>query len=138
MKRLYLGAIAAAVALWACQGDPTASLRGGPFQLRVTPDVMFISEGDARTVEVLATDEQLNPLPLSVTGTSGDEAIFTVEADTLPPTNNVRSRFFVSALDPGQATLTLQGGGLSKGATINVLPVAFAGAIPSSCGPRHF
>jgi hypothetical protein len=54
--------------------------------------------------------------------------VFTVTSDTLPPTNNVRSRFFVSALEPGQATLAVAGGGISKNATINVLPLFFTGA----------
>ena len=55
--------------LLACQGDPTASLRGGPFLITATPDLMFISEGEERSVIASVEDEQLNPLAVDMTAT---------------------------------------------------------------------
>jgi len=134
MNRFYVGAMAVAVGLLACQGDPTASLRGGPFLITATPDLMFIAEGDERSVVVSVEDEQLNPLALDVTATSANPSVFTVRSDPLPATNKARSAFIVTAVAPGQAALTLMGGGLSKTATVNVLPLAFGGA-PSTTTP---
>lgn len=128
MKRLLISASAAALGVWACRGDPTAALRGDPFRVTVAPDVMFIDEGDQRTVEVTVSDEQLNPLAFTATATSMNVDVFTVRADQLPSINSARRRFFVTALTPGQAMLSVQAAGLTQSATVNVLPVAFGGA----------
>lgn len=127
MKRLYFGAMAV-LGLWACQGDPTASLRGGPSRLTVLPGVIFISEGDDRAVEVTVQDNQLNPIAAGVSAASANTAVFTVRSDTLPPTNFVKSRFFITAIAPGRAMLNVTGPGVTDEATVNVLPLAFTGA----------
>jgi hypothetical protein len=95
---------------------------------------MFVSEGEERSVIVGVEDEQLNPLALDVTATSANPSVFTVRRDTLPATNNARTRFIVTAVAPGQAALTLAGGGLTRSATVNVLPLAFGG-VPSTTTP---
>lgn len=136
MKRLVIGAIAAGVVLvaaGACEGDPTAGLRGGPSILSLNPDQMFINEGATRGIEVTVRDQQLNPVPAAVSATSSAPAVFTVVPDTsVPSADGARFNFVVTAVAPGQARLIVTAAGVTDTALISVLPLAFNGAVSKS------
>lgn len=132
MKRLSIGAIFAGAVLGAsaCAEDPTASLRGGPRSLSVSPRVLFISENATASLLVIPRDEELNPVALSVTAASANQAVATVEADAARPSPDTSfSAFTVTAVAPGRTTINLTAGSLTGAATVNVLPLAFGGAI---------
>jgi hypothetical protein len=139
MKRLVIGAIVAGVVLvaaGACEGDPTASLRGGPSVLSLNPDLIFIDEGDTRGVEVTVRDQQLNPVPGTVSVSSNTPAVATVEADTsVPSADGARFNFVVTAVAPGQARLIVTAAALTDTVLVNVLPLAFGGAA-STASPQ--
>src|SRR5947207_16009043 len=69
MKLRLIGAIlvGAAVAAWACKGDPTAGLRNGAAALSVTPSIVVVDPGTVVAVTVEVQDAQLNPLIADVT-----------------------------------------------------------------------
>src|SRR5437899_6369994 len=64
MKLRLIGAIlvGAAVAAWACKGDPTADLRNGAAALSVTPSIVVVDPGTVVAVTIEVQDAQLNPL----------------------------------------------------------------------------
>jgi hypothetical protein len=136
MKRLVIRTIvvgATLLAAAACAGDPTESLRTGPSILSLSPNVMFIAQDSTKSLEVTVRDQQLNPVPLPVSVSSRDPAVFTVAADTgAPSVDGARFTFVVSAVAPGQSRLIVTAGGLTDSATITVLPTAFAGALSST------
>ncbi len=135
MKRLDFRAVVglAFLVAAACQGDPTADLRGGPAILSLNPNLMFIDKGDTRGFEVTVRDQQLNPVSASVTAISTNAAVFTVEPDTtVPSADNARYSFIVDALTTGQARIAVSGGGLADTATVSVLPVVFPGVAVGS------
>jgi len=119
MKRLHIGAFLAVLAfvVWACKGDPTSSLRGGPALLSVTPGAFFVKAGsDPLPMVVIPRDAQLNPVALDVAAATANAAIATVKVDT--------SRVFVDGAThaflvtptgtAGQSTYILVTGGSLK------------------------
>jgi hypothetical protein len=138
MRRRYKRAICAAFAFatLACAGDPSKSLRSGPFLLSVAPTVAFLNPTKSVSIVVVVRDEQLNPVPLAIAATSANPATATVEVDTsrhFP--DGATQGFLVTAVAPGQTTLTVTAGGLTGSIVVNVVPVTFGGAL-SSTTPR--
>src|SRR2546430_14882748 len=74
MKLRLIGVIlvGAALAAWACKGDPTADLRNSPASLNLSPSKLFIDTGSTGSLLVTPRDAQLNPLNGDVTVTSAD------------------------------------------------------------------
>lgn len=138
MKRLdfrTLVVVLLAAAL-GCKGDPTADLRTGVSQLALNPDLMFIDQGTTKPFEVVARDQQLNPVAAEVTLTSLDQAVVTVAVDSsVPSADNAHHDFIVTAVSVGQTKIVATSGGVSDTATATVLPVAFSGAL-SSTAPK--
>lgn len=130
MKRLSISAILAAAVfgMSACANDPTASLRTGPHLLSVSPRVLFMSEDSTASLLAIPRDEELNPIALPVTAASGNQAVATVQPDADRPSPDTSfTAFVVTAVSPGQTTITLTAGGLTATTTVNVLPLAFGG-----------
>src|SRR5260221_1840356 len=130
MKPLSIGAVfaGAALAALACRGDPTSALRGGAKSIDLSSNIVFISAGDARPLEVVVRDEQLNPLAAQVTVTSGDVSIVTVALDTtVPQANGATHNYTMSAVAPGRTKVTVQSSGLTDSVVVSVLPINFAG-----------
>jgi hypothetical protein len=125
MKPRHIGAILAglAFAAWACKGDPTAGLRGGPTSLTVVPEVVFIDPGATKSIEVSARDAQLNPVVLDVTATSAAPAIATVAVDTTRPFPDAsRHAFIVTGVGAsgGSTVVRFQGGSLKDSSIVNI------------------
>ena len=135
MRREHKRAVCAAFALatLACASDPTSELRTGPTILSITPTVAFLDPAATVAVVVVARDDQLNPVPVTITATSGNSAIATVEVDTARHfPDGATQAFIATGVTPGQTTLTVTGSGLTGTVTVNVVPVAFNGALSSA------
>jgi len=127
------GCAAFAFATLACAGDPTSELRTGPTGLSVTPTVAFLDPAATVAVVVVARDDQLNPVPVTITATSANSAVATVEPDTARQfPDGATQAFIATGVTPGQTTLTVTGGGLTGTVTVNVVPVAFNGVLSST------
>ncbi len=134
MKPLSIGAVfaGAALAALACRGDPTSSLRGGAKSIDMTSNVVFIDAGDARQLEVVVRDEQLNPLVADVTVASLNPSVVTIAVDTtIPVANGATHHYTITAVAPGLTKITVQSSGLADSVIVSVLPVNFAGALSS-------
>jgi len=132
MKRQHMRALCAAFAFaaLACAKDPTDSLRTGASQLSVTPTVAFLDPGSSVSIVVVARDPQLNAVPVTLSATSANPATATVVVDTARHfPDGATQAFLVTAVNPGQTTLSLTGGGLTTAATVNVLPPVFDGTL---------
>ena len=135
MKRLDLRSVVVVIlaAAAGCKGDPTADLRTGVNTLALNPDLMYIDQGSTKGFEVVARDQQLNPVAAAVTVTSADEAVVTVAPDTsVPSADGAHFDYIVTAVGPGQTKLVASASGVSDTATVTVLPTSFAGTFSSS------
>ncbi len=122
-------ALVAVFATVACKDDPTATLSGGATRILISPNPVFLSEGGTGTFTASAVNDALRPIPAEITATSGDVAIATVAPNNDNPDPNGTTQLFnLAALVPGQVLVTVNAAGLSSQDTVNVLPLAFAGA----------
>jgi hypothetical protein len=136
MKRVEFRTMVAVLvfgAVASCKGDPTADLRGGPAQLSLNPNLMFIDQGTSKGLEVVVRDAQLNPVAATVTATSSDPAVLTVAPDSsVPSADNARYNFSITAVGPGQARVLVSSGGISDSTSVTVLPTSFNGTFSST------
>src|SRR4051794_32390183 len=88
MKRWLSGSVvlATSVGLWACSGDPTNSFRNGASGLVATPTSVFLTEGETKEVLVSATDDQGNPLPITLEASNVGPGITVVRDENYLPT----------------------------------------------------
>lgn len=129
MKRLDLRSVVVVIlaAAAGCKGDPTADLRTGVNSLALNPDLMYIDQGTTKGFEVVARDQQLNPVAASVTVTSADQAVVTVAPDnSVPSADGAHFDFVVTAVGAGQTKLVASASGVSDTATVTVLPATLA------------
>jgi hypothetical protein len=69
-------------------------------------------------------------LAANVTVSTINAAVATVAADTtIPSPNGSEHNYIVTGVSPGQTKLVVTSGGLADTATLNILPVTFAGAL---------
>jgi hypothetical protein len=133
MKRVYGFLTGVVLAIGACKGDPTSSLRNGPASLTVKPNTFVIDTGQTEALVITIRDAQLNPVAGTVTVTSANQTIAKVVRDTtLPPVDSSKASFQVTALSPGQTKLMVNGAGVIDSAVVNVLSVAFTGVLSST------
>jgi len=128
MKRQYMRAVCAAFAFaaLACAGDPTKALRTGPFLLSLQPTLTFVDLGKTVSLVVVARDEQLNPVPLTITATAANPAIATVEVDTARHfPDGATQGFLVTGVSLQHTKVTVTGGGLTDSVVVDVLPLVF-------------
>jgi hypothetical protein len=118
--------------LLACNGDPTASIRDdNPPEIISDPSVLFLTQGESKTITVQLVDAQGNQLPADFEATPGGSQV-TVTQDTtfLKTTNgsnlNTKERFVVASGDAGQTTITVTGGGATKDVPVSVIPTGVA------------
>jgi hypothetical protein len=118
--------------LLACNGDPTASIRDdNPPEIISDPSVLFLTQGESKTITVQLVDAQGNQLPADFEATPGGSQV-TVTQDTtfLQTTNgtnlNTKERFVVTSGDAGQTTITVSGGGATKDIPVSVIPTGVA------------
>lgn len=136
MKRLFIGSILAALAaavVSSCRGDPTASLRTGLKSIAVNPSLIFMSEGDVKSISASPLDDQLNPVDATVSASSQDASVVTVaENPDAPSPTNSEGNFTLTGVAPGRTNVDFSSGGVTGTAVVNVLPASFAGAISSA------
>jgi len=135
MKRLDFRTVVVVLlaAAAGCKGDPTADLRTGVSSISLNPDLMYIDQGSTKGLEVVARDQQLNPIATAVTVTSADPTIVTVAVDSsIPSADGAHFDYIVTAVGPGQTKLVATAAGVSDTASVTVLPTSFNGAFSSS------
>jgi len=138
MKRSMCGLvlIAAAAVLWACNGDPTESLRAGE-QILATPASVFLDQNESEFVTVELVDGQGNAIESDFTAQNIGSGI-TVEEDTtfVQLTNGsritTRERFSVVGLTPASTSFELVSGGNSITIPVRVLPISFGGTFSNA------
>ncbi len=129
-------ALVAALATVTCKDDPTASLSGSATRLLISPNPIFLTEGEAKTITVSAVNDNLRPVRATITASSPDPSVATVAADNgAPDPNGTSQKFTVTSLAPGQVLLAVSGAGLSSQDTVNVLPLSFNGTA-STASPQ--
>ena len=125
MKPLSIGAVfaGAALAALACRGDPTSSLRGAAKSIDMTSNVVFIDAGDARQLEVVVRDEQLNPLVADVTVASVNPSVVMIAVDTtIPVANGTTHHYTMTAVAPGLTKIVFGPAGFLYGAGTTQAP----------------
>src|SRR6266480_2958810 len=135
MKPRLIGVIlvGAALAAWACKGDPTADLRNGPASLNLSPSKLFIDTGSTGSLLVTPRDAQLNPVNVDVTVTSADPTVAKVTLDTTRTFPDASTHaFIIEALSPARTKLTVTGAGLTDSVIVHVLPTLFTGVISNT------
>ncbi|OLC99049.1 MAG: hypothetical protein AUI88_02470 [Gemmatimonadetes bacterium 13_1_40CM_3_70_8] len=135
MKPRLIGVIlgGAALAAWACKGDPTADLRNGPTSLNVSRSKLFIDTGSTTSLVVTPRDAQLNPVNVDVTVTSADPTVAKVTLDatrTFPDAST--HAYIIEAFSPNRTKLTVTGAGLTDSVIVYVLPTELRGAISNT------
>src|SRR2546421_1189334 len=118
MKLRLIGAIlvGAAVAAWACKGDPTADLRNGAAALSVTPSIVVVDPGTIVAVTVEGQDAQFNPLIGDVTASTSDATLATVEVDAsrhFPDASTHAFNVTTVGLDGGQPLINFATGSVT-------------------------
>ena len=137
MKLRLIGAIlvGAAVAAWACKGDPTADLRNGAAALSVTPSIVVVDPGTVVAVTVEVQDAQLNPLIGDVTASTSDATLATVEVDAsrhFPDASTHAFNVTAVGVNGGQPLITFSTGSVDTALVVNLNPVEFNGTISSA------
>lgn len=117
--------------LLACNGDPTASIRDdNPPEIVADPSVLFINQGESKTVTVQLVDAQGNQLPADFEATGGSQVTVAQDTTFLQTTNgtnlNTKERFVVTSVDAGQTTITVTGGGATLDVPVSVVPTGVA------------
>ncbi len=99
-------ALAAVSALLACDSGPTDP---GPVSLAVSPTVLELAPGMTGTLQASATDGDGNALDVTVTWSTGNADVATVDEGV------------VTAVGPGSTIITAEAGGASARATVRVV-----------------
>jgi hypothetical protein len=125
-------ALAAVTSLWACNGDPTESIRTGE-KIIATPTSLLVEQGSTEFVTVQLVDNQGNQLAADFQAQNIAAGISVVRDETyLATTNGERvptaARFAVGGVDPGASSSFEVAAG---GATLTV-PVQVINAIAGS------
>ncbi len=118
--------------LLACNGDPTSSIRDdNPPRIVADPAVIFLNQGETKSMTVELVDAQGNQLPATFEATSGGpEATVTRDTTFLETTNgtnlNTSERFVVTSGDAGQTTITVSASGQTADIPVSVVPLSIA------------
>ncbi len=115
MKPQHIGAVLAGAvfAALACRGDPTASLRGGPKYVDLSANLMFLTVGGGKPLQVTIRDEQLNPVTTDVAISSKASGTATVVPDTtIPFPNGSTHNYIVTGVATGTTYIIVTAAGL--------------------------
>jgi hypothetical protein len=140
MKRSMCGIalLAAATALWSCNGDPTGSIRDEGDTILVDPTSVFLDQGTNKFVTVELVDGQGNQLEADFTPQNVGAGITVVRDTTFLETSTghiqTSERFIVTGATPASTSFDLVSGGESITVPVRVLPISFA-AVFSTAAP---
>jgi hypothetical protein len=132
MKRSMCGIalLAAATALWSCNGDPTGSIRDSGHQVLADPSSVFLDHGASKFVTVELVDGQGNQLETEFAPQNVGAGITVVEDSTFLQTSTghiqTQQRFIVTGVTPSSTSFDLVSGGDLITVPVRVLPTSFA------------
>jgi hypothetical protein len=146
MKRTLCGlvALAAATALWSCNGDPTTDIEGTNPRVVSDPSSVFLGQGESKFVELQILDEQGNQQVVDFSAQNIGPGI-TVELDTTFLQTTIgdyletAQRFIVTGTAPTSTSFEVVSGGLSATIPVKVTPtgttVTLSNAAPAMNEP---
>jgi hypothetical protein len=132
MKRSMCGIalLAAATALWSCNGDPTGSIRDSGQKVLAEPTSVFVSQGATEFVTAELVDGQGNQLEVDFAPQNVGAGITVVEDSTFLQTSTghiqTQQRFIVGGVAPGASSFELASGGTTLTIPVRVIPTSFA------------
>jgi hypothetical protein len=133
MKRSMCGIalLAAATALWSCNGDPTGSIRDSGQKILADPTSVFVSQGESKFVTVELVDGQGNQLAAEFTPQNVGAGVTVVRDSTFLQTTTgtpiqTSERFIVNGITPVSTSFDVVSGGDSITVPVRVLPISFA------------
>jgi hypothetical protein len=145
MKRSMCGIVllAAATALWSCNGDPTEAIRDEGQKVLAEPTSVFVDQGATEFVTLELVDGQGNQLETDFTLQNIGAGIAVEEDTTFLQTStghiNTSQRFIVSGLAPGSTSFDVTSGGETLTIPVRVVPtsfaIAFSNAAPAANEP---
>lgn len=131
MKRQFFGTAASLATLLlmvGCVSDPTGALRGGVDVVELERTYVELDVGASIDFAAHAFDEQGNRLSVLLDVTSSDDAVVTVDIDTVTSLDPLpETSFTVTAVGPGSATITASSGSVTSEATVVSFPTSLAG-----------
>lgn len=133
MKRSMCGIalLAAATALWSCNGDPTGSIRDSGQEILADPTSVFVSQGESKFVTVELVDGQGNQLAGDFTPQNVGAGVTVVKDSTFLQTTTgtpiqTSARFIVTGVAPGSTSFDMVSGTTTKTVPVRVIPTSFA------------
>jgi hypothetical protein len=138
MKRSMCGIalLAAATALWSCNGDPTGSIRDSGQKVLADPSVVFVDQGAVKPVTVELVDGQGNQLEVDFTPQNVGAGITVAEDTTFLETSTghiqTAQRFVVTGVAPGSTSFELTSGGVVDTIPVRVIPTSFAATVSNA------
>jgi hypothetical protein len=133
MKRSMCGIalLAAATALWSCNGDPTGSIRDTGQEILADPTTLFVSQGESKFVTVELVDGQGNQLTAQFTPQNVGAGVTVVRDSTFLQTTvgtpiQTSERFIVTGVAPGSTSFDVVSGTTTKTIPVRVIPTSFA------------
>ena len=133
MKRSMCGIalLAAATALWSCNGDPTGSIRDSGQEILADPTSVFVSQGESKFVTVELVDGQGNQLVAEITPQNVGAGVTVVKDSTFLQTTTgtpiqTSERFIVTGVAPGSTSFDMVSGTTTKTVPVRVIPTSFA------------
>jgi hypothetical protein len=133
MKRSMCGIalLAAATALWSCNGDPTGSIRDSGQEILADPTSLFLSQGESKFVTVELVDGQGNQLAAEFTPQNVGAGVTVVRDSTFLQTTTgtpiqTSERFVVTGVAPGSTSFDVVSGTTTKTVPVRVIPTSFA------------
>lgn len=132
MKRSMCGIVllAAATALWSCNGDPTEAIRDEGQKVLADPTSVFVDQGATQFVTFELVDGQGNQLETAFVPQNVGAGITVVEDTTFLQTSTghikTSQRFVVSGVAPGSTSFEVTSGGTTLTIPVRVVPTSFA------------
>jgi hypothetical protein len=133
MKRSMCGIalLAAATALWSCNGDPTGSIRDSGQEILADPTSLFVSQGESKFVTVELVDGQGNQLAAEITPQNVGAGVTVVKDTTFLQTTTgtpiqTSERFVITGVAPGSTSFDMVSGTTTKTVPVRVIPTSFA------------
>jgi hypothetical protein len=130
MKRSMCGIalLAAATALWSCNGDPTGSIRDSGQKVLTDPTTVFVDQGANKFVTAELVDGQGNQLEVDFTPQNVGAGITVVEDSTFLQTSfghiQTQQRFIVTGVSGASTSFDLVSGGASATVPVKVIPAS--------------
>jgi hypothetical protein len=139
-SRFGLILLLAAAGGWACNADPTESLRETNTRIITDPAVILLPQGASILVTAQLVDEQGSQLAADFDFSNVGSGITVARDSTFLETTNgakitTTERFVVTAVDPVSTTFTLTAGGQTQDVPVKVVANTLAAASFSNQAP---